>query len=188
MSVSQQEFDQLKAEVERLTKGYEELSESFKKAMTTKSVRTNAKAKAAKSTEPIKGNEVVTATLSEASSSSGSSEKKPAAEKKAADKPKKLNIKAAFTVDYADKSHKNTILGLLKITEDDLKAKYKSEYDDDKYKNKNDNMKRRTEAGWVYKDYLQTNEDNKKLFREFHEKVEKGEFSDNVVEENSTEE
>jgi hypothetical protein len=80
------------------------------------------------------------------------------------------------------------LLESLEITDDTLKTAYKANYEDKKHVAKAAGPQLKAEAAWVYKDYLQTNEENNTKIGKLREQIDTGKISTNVEEANSTDE
>jgi len=140
----------------------------------------------AKNTDKGKGknaNKSSTSTTSNESPAASSTLSKPAEVT-----GKTENKRVWFIRNYATTSLTQVFQSKLGLNKDKLLEKYKDNYNDKKHTAKDQIGQLRAEAAWVYKDFIMNNDEHQQVMDDLRKKIDNGEYSDNKVEENSTEE
>lgn len=199
-NITVDQFNTLSAKVDSMEKQITEINETIQKIIANKAIGGKTRSKggikgdatvpvvveAASSTTPNTGGSKSGKRGSKATEVSKTDGKESTSDNKTVTAPKKENRRAWFVNKWAD-GLRVGILEKLKLTDNILTEKYKTNYSDKKHTDKDTVSQLRAEAGWVYKDYIQSNTENQSIMNTFRDKVDTGEYSDNVTEENSTE-
>lgn len=175
--------------MENVEKKLDSLVQDFQQFLTAKKTSTKTRVK-----ESVAGNKTVKVSLDvnatkATKAKKGATKTEAAASSSTAAKTAKNppNIHNWFIGKYAD-GLRDSFLKALDVTQATLNEKYKKSLEDPKHVAKTEVNQLKAEARWVYRDYIKEKTEASDTITKMRQKIDSGEFSDNKVEENSTEE